>query len=150
MLIQWALILGVPVIGITAGIVIERRHLKSLASREEETRDFVVTDLKSPPQGEDWQRSLLVTGACVVASDYFKVLASSLRGIFGGQIKSLQRMQDRARREAILRMLADARAQGATAVHNVRVETSTINGKNPKNVAGVEVLAYGTALIPAR
>jgi uncharacterized protein YbjQ (UPF0145 family) len=62
-------------------------------------------------------------------------------------MKSLQRMQERARREAILRMTAEARALGAKAVTNVRIETSTIAGKRRGKCAGVEIIAFGTALV---
>jgi len=45
-------------------------------------------------------------------------------------------------------MLTEAQALGATQVYNVRIETSTIAGKSGKTVSGVEILSYGTALIP--
>ena len=48
------------------------------------------------------------------------------------------------REEAIVRMLREARGQGANVVWNVRIATSTIAGQ--RQAAGVEVLAYGTAM----
>jgi uncharacterized protein YbjQ (UPF0145 family) len=36
--------------------------------------------------------------------------------------------------------------RGANVVWNVRLETSTIQGKQQKKSGGVEVLAYGTAM----
>jgi hypothetical protein len=53
---------------------------------------------------------------------------------------------ERARREALLRLKAEARRRGAKLVVCVRFETTTIaTGWAPS----MEVFAYGTALIPA-
>ena len=82
-----------------------------------------------------------------MAADYFKSFASSLKTLIGGRMKSLERMQERARREAVLRMTEQARALGAKAVTNVRIDTSTISGKRQGSCAGVEVIASGTALV---
>ena len=63
----------------------------------------------------------------------------------GIDIGAYEPLLDRARREALLRMKADAR--GADAIINVRFETSAINGsERNRSVAGVEMFAYGTAL----
>jgi len=73
---------------------------------------------------------------------------AKFRKIFGGEFQSLGRMMERARREAALRMIEEAAKLGATAVCNVRYETSTISGSKPGSISGSEVIAYGTALIP--
>jgi len=58
-------------------------------------------------------------------------------------------MLDRARREAVLRLKADAMERGYNAVVGVRLETSRMaNGRrNGQGIAGLEVLAYGTGLL---
>lgn len=55
---------------------------------------------------------------------------------------------DRARREAMLRMTEEARSQGYDAVYNVRLETSRLASSrgDGKGTAGIEMLAYGTAV----
>ena len=57
-------------------------------------------------------------------------------------------MLDRARREAMLRMIEDARRDGYDAVFNVRLETSRLANSrgDGKGTAGVEMLAFGTAV----
>ena len=125
----------------------EKRHFQDLAARESTLTNFVLSDLKTVPPGMAVQRSQLVTGSMVVAADYFKSFAASLKTLVGGEMKAIQRMQERARREAILRMVAEAQALGATAVTNVRIETSTIAGKRRGSCAGVEIIAFGTALV---
>ena len=148
-IIFYAILLTLPIIGMISGKIIESRHFKSLAKRETEFADITISDVKTPPADGSWQQPGLVNGSAVIATDYFKTFAASFRKLFGGEFKGLKNMQDRARREAILRMLAHARSLGATAVYNVRIETATIGGKSRKKVAGVEILAYGTALVPA-
>lgn len=126
---------------------LERRHFADIEQRERETSDVILTDLKAPPPGFPAAGGEVVTGSVVIAADYFKSFASALKTLIGGNMISLERMQERARREAILRMVDEARARGARAITNVRVETSTIAGKRSGSCAGVEVLASGTALV---
>ena len=140
----------IPAFFILAGMVvgkgIELHHFRKLAEQEQLYRDIIVTNLKSlPPQFENTQ-PFMVMGAAVIATDYFKVFAAKLRTLFGGEMKSYVTLMERARREAVLRMLEQATQQGATAVWNIRYETSTTQGQQKKKPGGVEVLAYGTAL----
>ena len=80
----------------------------------------------------------------VVASDYFKQFMAWLRSIFGGKVSAYDSLLDRARREAVLRMKAQAAQAGANIVFNVKFTTSSI-AKDSSNSSMVEVLAFGTA-----
>jgi len=62
-------------------------------------------------------------------------------------MKSFITLQNRARRQATLRMLEDAKRYGAKAVWNIRYETATIQGQENQKAGGVEIIAYGTALV---
>ena len=99
---------------------------------------------------EDWDagESTLVTGSIVVSLDYFKRVIAGLRGIVGGRVKTYEPLLDRARREAVLRMIEDARAQGFDGIFNVRLETSRLANSrgDGEGTAGVEMLAFGTAV----
>ena len=125
----------------------EMRHFADIERRERDLSTFILTDLRTVPPGVTAASGEMVTGSMVVAADYFKSFASSLKTLIGGRMKSLERMQERARREAVLRMTEQARALGASAVTNVRIETATISGKRQGSCAGVEVIASGTALV---
>jgi len=127
----------------------EQRHLKSLAVREEAFGHIVVTDLKTVADPETASSGCLVMGEAVIATDYFKSIATQLRNLIGGEMKSMQSLVDRARREAIVRMLEQADRAGATEVHNVRLETSNIRSATTKKKAAisVEILAFGTAVV---
>jgi len=125
---------------------IELHHFKKLAEREQQLSGIIVTNLKTiPPQYANTE-PFLVMGSAVIATDYFKVFAAGLRTLFGGEMKSYVTLMERARREAVLRMLEQAAQQGASAVWNIRYETSTTQGQQRKKPGGVEILAYGTAL----
>ncbi|OQY07765.1 MAG: hypothetical protein B6I25_01020 [Planctomycetales bacterium 4572_13] len=125
---------------------IELHHFKTLAERERQLSGIIVTNLKTIPSQYANAQPILVMGSAVIATDYFKVFAAGLRKFFGGEMKSYVTLMERARREAMLRMLEQAAGQGASAVWNIRYETSTTHGQHRKKPGGVEVLAYGTAL----
>ncbi|NQU24020.1 MAG: heavy metal-binding domain-containing protein [Candidatus Nealsonbacteria bacterium] len=129
------------------GSSVESSHFRRLIAREQTLSKIMVSNLKRLPPNWCATSSALVAGEAVIATDYFKVFAASLRKLFGGRVRSYETLVERARREAIVRMLEQARSAGANAVWNVRIETTTIQGKQQGKSAGVEVLAYGTALV---
>ena len=135
------------VVGLTAGTITERRHFADLRRREGRLQSIILTNVKRLPAGEAVQDSRLITGHVVVSTDYFKSLCASLRRLVGGPIRSYEALVERGRREALLRLKAQAAAMGAELVLNVRLETMTIaRSTQGKGVTGVEVLAYGTAV----
>lgn len=134
-------------LGLVVGKSVEYSHLRSLAQREEALRSMIATNLRRAPAGHPATSGRLVSGSVVIGSDYFKTLVAGLKKLIGGEIRSYERMLERARREALCRMLESARAQGATTVVNVRYETSNIGGIGSKSPPMAEVVAYGTALI---
>ncbi len=138
------IILGLIVLGYFFGTYLERQHYKSIVQREGESLDLTLSAMKTVPyEDEQIEKAELVQGNGVVATDYFKRIAASLRGLFGGNIRVYESLIDRARREAILR-LKDA-AKDADMVVCLRVETATVaSGRN--KYACVEAFAYGTAV----
>ena len=126
--------------------MIVRSRRKYLSEREAYYRDRIpMTNLKRFPDG-NCSSSSLVTGAAVIAGNYFISFVSMFKHLFGGELKGYTGMCADARRLAIVRMLQDAEAIGANAVCNVRFETSTINSAEQRQkTAGVELIAYGTA-----
>ena len=130
------------------GTMIEARHFRSIRRREREYRDYPVVTFDSMP--EDWSAgaSTLVSGSVVISLDYFKRVIAGLRAIVGGRVKTYEPLLDRARREAVLRMIESSREQGYDGIFNVRIETSRLaNSTGDGNgTAGVEMLAFGTAV----
>ncbi len=142
--------IGLPAIllalGYAVGKTVELTHTRSLEQRESELAHIVWSNLRTVPG--DWRidTSELVQGQAVIGSDYFKSYASRIRNFFGGRHRSLETVMDRARREALVRMLGQAQASGAQAVWNVRLTTSDIVSGGRKGLIAAEVYAYGTAL----
>ncbi|NND59891.1 MAG: heavy metal-binding domain-containing protein [Gammaproteobacteria bacterium] len=130
------------------GSLIERRHYRSIIAREQALGDFTTTTFEKLPQRWRASEPMLVTGSVVVSIDYFKRLRAGVRAIFGGRIKHYEPLLDRARREACLRMIDSARVAGYNAVINTRIETAKLasTGRRGDGTAGVEILAFGTAV----
>jgi uncharacterized protein YbjQ (UPF0145 family) len=138
--------LGIAVVLVVTGYIFgsaaERRHFKSIVQREQEMNELAAVASRFPPQDTAW-RQQLVTGNVVIASDYFKTFTASLINIFGGKVTPFESLIDRARREALLRMKANAKSLGADYVFNVKYNTSRIS---QFGAGAIEVMAYGTAL----
>ena len=132
------------ILGLVIGSTVESSHFRRLARREQALSRIVLSNLKRLPANWRAADGMLVTGEAVIATDYFKVFVASLRNLLGGRVRSYESLVERARREAVVRMLQGAQAAGANVVWNVRLETATIQGKGKSG--GIEVLAYGTAM----
>ena len=125
----------------------ERRHFRSLSIRERRYRDMVISNQKGVPDPDSVTVAAFVSGDAVIATDYFKSFAASLRNIVGGEVRTYETLMQRARREATLRMLRQARRVQATEVWNVRYETSNIRSAGGRNKGvSVEVFVFGTAV----
>jgi uncharacterized protein YbjQ (UPF0145 family) len=146
-------ILVVLLVTYLVGGAIERAHYRKIRAREYAYRNFPVVNFEFVAPEWRIESTVLAQGSVVVSVDYFKRFLAGLRALVGGRVKSYEPLLDRARREAMLRMIADARRQGCGAVVNVRLETSCIanqTNSNRQRIAGVEMLAYGTGLKLAR
>lgn len=137
------------ILGLMAGRIIESAHLRDLARREESLGDIGISNLDPQASPDDVQVIGYVDGQAVIAADRFKVFLSGFRKLFGGEIRSLVSVMSRARREAVLRMLEDAKSRGADQVWNMRIETSSIGrpeGNGQQLGIKAEVHVYGTAV----
>lgn len=134
-------------LGLVVGGARERSHYKDLADRSDRLRDVVVTDTRALPSGVRARGAQLVMGEAVIASDYLKTFLLSIRNLFGGEAMSVAKLVERAREEAKLRMLEEARALGSDLVINVRFETSSVTElTGNQGVPSAEVFCYGTAI----
>ena len=145
-MIDLIIFLSLLALGYGAGTWAEKRHYRSIATREQVTMNLPAVTLKSVGIPEHKiQSARLVSGSAVISVDYFKRILASLRNIFGGNLKSYESLLDRARREALLRM--KEMAGDATVIVNVRIETAAIGKQSGrKNIGCLEAVAYGTAL----
>ena len=82
----------------------------------------------------------IARGSTVRARNIGRDFGAAMRSIVGGEVKAYTTLMAQAREEALERMIADAKALGADAIVNVRLQTSSV-------MAGAsEVVAYGTAV----
>jgi uncharacterized protein YbjQ (UPF0145 family) len=130
------------------GSWIEKKHFRSIREREAKVHGFPVVSFNTMPDDWNVNSSHMVTGSIVISLDYFKRVIAGLKGLVGGRIKTYEPLLERARREAILRMTEEAQLEGYDAIFNVRLETSRLANarRDGKGVAGVEMLAFGTAV----
>ena len=146
--VNFGLPLFILIFAYLVGNFIEKTHFRQIRKREHALHGFPVTTFESLPT--DWKvgRVEMVTGNVVVSLDYFKRIIAGLRSLIGGRIKTYEPLLERARREALLRMTEKAKQSGYDAVINVRLETSRLaNARgNGNGTAGVEMLAFGTAV----
>ena len=144
-MIDLIVLVSLLAIGYGFGTYNERRHFRSILAREEEFRDILAFSTRRVP-AEHIGETCLATGNVVISIDYFKKVSAGMRTIIGGRVGAYESLVERARREAILRMKAAAREQGANIIFNVKLETSSITKGSKGQIGAVEVLAYGTGL----
>ncbi len=135
-------------LGYGFGRYAEKRHYNSIIKREKELNRIPAVAQRFPPVTATPYKVKLVIGSVVISIDYFKRFLASLRNLIGGRVKSYESLLDRARREAVLRMKEQADQLGAEMIFNIKLETSSIYKGRKNRFGSVEVLAYGTALIP--
>lgn len=150
------LYLGVPVVLLIVqyfiGSAIENAHIRSLEAREAANSDFLITNLKTPPVqdavgGRGDRQPALVAGEAVISSDFFKNWLFGLRNFFGGESKTFARIFDRARREATLRMIDEARRAGYKAICNVRYGSADIAGNAATNTSAKKTLKIASCIV---
>ena len=131
-------------------VISERRHEQDLDRREAAIGHFPIFATNKVPVGFNAHQSQLVTGNVVLGSGHLKQFLASFRTLVGGEMRGYQRVLDRGRREAQLRMVEEAQrlgeeAQrlGATTVINVRFESANVGNGNQ---AISEIFCYGTMI----
>ena len=144
MLINYAPLLVLFVVGWFFGSRHERQHLARLAIAETELSHIVVsTERFYQPELVADSQSEMVLGSVVIAQDYFKMVIAKVLSFFGKNLTTYESLLERARREAVVRMRAQAHAKGYNHVYGLRFEVSNINQLGSM----VEAIAYGTAVV---
>lgn len=140
-----------PVVLLFVGYSRRKRILAELDVREAALRGLLTT---TTSEFGPARATFLVTGSAVYAADAPAALIAQWHNVIGGSIESLRMQTEIARRLATVRALEQARAAGAKAVVNLRYQSAEIGstqgqGNSQRGKAIVEMLAYGTAWIPA-
>ncbi len=143
-LINYAPLLILFIVGWFFGMRHERQHLARLVASEDELRHIIVSSerfyrptLIAGTQGE------LVLGSVVIAQDYFKMVIAKILSLFGKNLTTYETLLDRARREALVRMRTEAKSKGYNHIYGLRLEVTNVNQLGSM----VEAIAYGTAVV---
>ena len=148
-LIQIGIFCLLVVVGFFSGSWAEKRHYASIRKREEELRHILLVPVRRAPTKSPC-KAAFVCGSVVIGMDYFKMTLAAFVNILGGRIGAYETLVERARREAILRMKEQAAALNGRYIFNVKFSTANLRGQQNQQSGCVEVVAYGTALSPAR
>ncbi len=144
MLINYAPLLVLFIVGWFFGARHERQHFARLKIAEQALGHIVVsTERFYQPSVAGNSQGELVLGSVVIAQDYFKMVIARVLSIFGKNLTTYETLLDRARREAVVRMRAQAQEKGYNHIYGLRFEVSNINQLGSM----VEAIAYGTAVI---
>lgn len=144
MLMNYAPLVILFVVGWFFGARHERQHLAQLAISEKSLKHIIVsTERFYQPALADGTQGELVLGSVVIAQDYFKMVIARVLSIFGKNLTTYETLLERARREALVRMRTQAHAKGYSHIYGLRFEVSNINQLGSM----VEAIAYGTAVI---
>lgn len=103
--------------------------------------DIILTNTDTVPGRTIVRHVGLVQGNVVRAKHVGRDIAASLKNLVGGELRGYTELLDEARRDAMRRMVEDAKAKGANAVVNIRLSTSSVTA------GASELYAYGTAVI---
>jgi uncharacterized protein YbjQ (UPF0145 family) len=135
-------VFGVGLAGWMVAFILEKRHVQSMNRREIPLKDIAINNLKTCHFIEPQAATLLI-GSVVVAHDYFRTLIIFFRKLVGGNIRHYERLVDRGRREALIRLKEEADLCGIDRVINVRFTATAISGRF---LNAVEMVAYGTGI----
>ncbi len=149
-LLKFGVFLLLVLVGFFRGRANERRHGVELEREEARLATVLTFATKYPAAAAQPMDPVLVTGAAVMGTDFFRILLANLRKVVGGHYVAYERLIERGRRQALLRLKQSADAHGARMVFNVRYTTTRISNPRMGEALQVEVLATGTAFVPAR
>lgn len=103
--------------------------------------DILLSNMETVPGHTVVKHLGLAQGNVVRAKHVGRDIAAGLKNIVGGELRGYTELLEEARRDALRRMVEDAKSQGANAVVNVRLSTSSVTS------GASELYAYGTAVI---
>ena len=133
--------IGVGVIGWIVATLLERRHNAEMTEREKLLADVQVSTTKQA--GSQAQEGIMIIGSVVIAHDFFRTLIIQFRKLIGGNIKPYERLVNRGRREAFIRLREEAVLRGFDRVINVRFSSAQVAGRF---LSAVEMVVYGTGI----
>lgn len=121
-------------------------HLATLEERERELSHIFITNSKhfTSPSALPGRDPRLITTELVWGVDRFQTMLAAFVKLFGGEVNSIGDVMARVRREAILRMKAEAQAAGYNALANLKLDAAEI-GDDPQRRQDLKIALLGSA-----
>jgi uncharacterized protein YbjQ (UPF0145 family) len=121
-------------------------HLATLEARERELAHIFITNSKhfTSPSETPGRDPRMITTQLVWGVDRFQTFLAAFVQFFGGEVSSVGDVMARVRREAIVRMKAEAQAAGYNALANLRLDTAEI-GDDPQRRQDLKIALLGSA-----
>ena len=132
----------------------ESKRMKKLIAREQRVAaasggDNIHT-LSSPIKLDKVSSAGLVMTNITVSPSWWQLFLGNIKSMFGGQIKSYDKVLAYGRAEVMQRLREQALGEGWTEIINVRVETSMVmnkvKGGQQNKIGTLEFLAFGTGI----
>jgi uncharacterized protein YbjQ (UPF0145 family) len=101
---------------------------------------MIISTLETIPGHTTIEHVGVLTGSTVRTKHVGRDLMAGFKNFFGGELKGYTELLNESRDQAIERMMEQAKRNGANAIVNVRLATSSVTA------GAAEVFAYGTAV----
>ncbi|HEV2758865.1 MAG TPA: YbjQ family protein [Acidimicrobiales bacterium] len=102
---------------------------------------MIVVNIETVPGHRIVELRGLVQGNTIRAKHLGRDIGAGLKNLVGGELRAYTELMTEARREALERMIEQARQLNANAVVNVRFTTTNVAS------GAAELYAYGTAVL---
>jgi uncharacterized protein YbjQ (UPF0145 family) len=102
---------------------------------------MIITNIEAVPGKNIVEHFGLVSGSTIRAKHVGRDIMAGLKNLVGGELKGYTQLLQESRRQALDRMVDQARQLGANAIVNVRFSTSSVAQ------GAAELYAYGTAVL---
>ncbi|MFH1934459.1 MAG: YbjQ family protein [Pseudomonadota bacterium] len=101
---------------------------------------MIITNIETVPGKSIVEHFGLVSGSTIRAKHLGKDLMAGLKNLVGGELKGYTQLLQESRKQAMERLIEQARQFGANAIVNIRFSTSSVAQ------GAAELYAYGTAV----
>jgi uncharacterized protein YbjQ (UPF0145 family) len=102
--------------------------------------EMIITNIETVPGKSIVEHFGLVSGSTIRAKHLGRDLMAGLKNLVGGELKGYTQLLQESRRQAMDRLIEQARQFGANAIVNIRFSTSSVAQ------GAAELYAYGTAV----
>lgn len=108
--------------------------------RTADGEEMIITNIETVPGKSIVEHFGLVSGSTIRAKHLGKDLMAGLKNLVGGELKGYTQLLQESRKQAMERLIEQARQFGANAIVNIRFSTSSVAQ------GAAELYAYGTAV----